>query len=364
MRRQVKRQLPIVGSCTWLAICIWLANEEDLAEATLRKRCSVARQFFRRAKKAMLIDENPFGEMKNISVGSSPEERMFFLSAEDTAKVFAAIPAKQVNLRTIFALARWGGMRCPSEPAVLKWGHIDWNKGRMTVLSPKTGKRETPIFPELRPYLAAAFRHAESLGRAGAGDAVITRGDGATNWRSALEEAIHRAGMEPWPKLFQNLRSTRETELMKQFPIATACKWLGNSAKVALAHYNQVTDADFEAALGGSKKAQQNPQQSASVKEGPTRTAKDTNPQKRGKNAKTPAMPGSCNEPVGTRTRDLRIKSPLLYRLSYRLDRSFLKAAIRALRKILSARSLAAFKPQNRSRDDRNRTCTGCPTGT
>ncbi len=32
---------------------------------------------------------------------------------------------------------------------------------------------------------------------------------------------------------------------MKQFLIATACKWLGNSIKVALAHYNQVTDADF-----------------------------------------------------------------------------------------------------------------------
>ena len=27
------------------------------------------------------------------------------------------------------------------------------------------------------------------------------------------------------------------------------------------------------------------------------------------------------NEPVGARTRDLRIKSPLLYRLSYRLKR-------------------------------------------
>ncbi len=315
---------------------LWLADNEHLAEATLRKRCSVARQFFRRAKKAKLIDENPFGEMKNISVGSSPEERMYFLSAEDTEKVFAAIPSKQINLRTIFALTRWGGMRCPSEPAALKWGHVDWVKGRMTVLSPKTGKRETPIFPELRPFLAAAFRHAESLGLARAGDLVITRGDGATNWRSGLEDAIRGAGMEPWPKLFQNLRSTRETELMKQFPIATACKWLGNSAKVALAHYNQVTDADFEAALGRPAKAQQNPQQTASAKQGPTRTGKDTNPQKCPENAKPPVKPGACNEPVGTRTRDLRIKSPLLYRLSYRLAR--IVGSVRSAgRKMLSA---------------------------
>jgi integrase len=194
---------------------LWLMNVENLAEATLRKRCSVARQFFRRAVKAKLIVENPFAEMKNISVGASPEERRFFLEKTDFVKVLNAIPSKEINLRTIFALARWAGMRCPSEPAALKWGHVNWKRGRLTVPSPKTGKRETPIFPELQPFLVAAFRHAESLGQAGASDSIITRGDGSTNWRSALEDAIRRTGMKPWPKLFQNLRSTRETELMK-----------------------------------------------------------------------------------------------------------------------------------------------------
>ena len=302
---------------------LWLADVEKLAEATLRKRCSVARQFFRRALKTKLIGENPFGEMKNISVGSSPEERMYFLIAGDFEKVVNAIPVKQVDLRTVFALARWGGMRCPSEPAALKWGQVDWKKGRLTVASPKTGKREMPIFPELRPFLAAAFRNAEALGRAGAGDSVVMRGDGSTNWRSGLEDAIRRAGMKPWPKLFQNLRSTRETELMKQFPIAVVCKWLGNSPKIALAHYSQVTDADFEAALG-CQKATQNPTRSAADKRGPGGTRKDTHPGKRDANKKRPGKPGACNEPVGTRTRDLRIKSPLLYRLSYRLQADFL----------------------------------------
>lgn len=111
----------------------WLETTEELSEAMLRKRCSVARQFFRRAVKARIIDENPFGEMKNISVGSSPEERMFFLEAGDFDKVVQAISLKQIDLRTVFALSRWGGFRCPSEPATLKWGHIDWKKGRMTV---------------------------------------------------------------------------------------------------------------------------------------------------------------------------------------------------------------------------------------
>jgi hypothetical protein len=55
------------------------------------------------------------------------------LGGDHTTHRFKAIPAKDVNLRTIFALARWGGMRCPSEPAALKWGHVDWKKGRLTV---------------------------------------------------------------------------------------------------------------------------------------------------------------------------------------------------------------------------------------
>ncbi len=55
--------------------------------------------------------------------------------------------------------------------------------------------------------------------------------------------------MAPWAKLFQNLRSTRETELAEQgFPQHVVCAWLGNSPKIANKHYLQVTDAHFEAA--------------------------------------------------------------------------------------------------------------------
>ena len=57
-----------------------------------------------------------------------------------------------------------------------------------------------------------------------------------------------RAGLEPWIKPFQNLRSTRETELVEQFPVHVVCYWLGNSEKVAKAHYLQVTDEHFQRA--------------------------------------------------------------------------------------------------------------------
>jgi integrase len=61
----------------------------------------------------------------------------------------------------LFALSRYGGLRCPSEHLALTWGDVDLEAGRMTVRSPKTehhhGKayRVLPIFLELRPYLEA-----------------------------------------------------------------------------------------------------------------------------------------------------------------------------------------------------------------
>jgi len=52
-------------------------------------------------------------------------------------------------------------------------------------------------------------------------------------------------GPEPWPKLFQNLRSTRETEPTEKWPEHVVCVWIGNSRSVAREHYLQVTDERF-----------------------------------------------------------------------------------------------------------------------
>jgi hypothetical protein len=68
---------------------------------------------------------------------------------------------------------------------------------------------------------------------------------------------MKRAGVKPWPKLFQNLRSTRETELARDYPMHVVCDWIGNSQAIAAKHYLQVTEDDFQ-------KATQNPTQTVS----------------------------------------------------------------------------------------------------
>jgi len=100
----------------------WLATEDKLAdgtirrkrlgENTIRRRCGVARQFFRAALRKRLIAENPFGEMKGVSVRSN-KARDYLLPRGDAAKVIDACPDAQWRL--LFALSRFGGLRCPSE---------------------------------------------------------------------------------------------------------------------------------------------------------------------------------------------------------------------------------------------------------
>ena len=89
-----------------------------------------------------------------------------------------------------------------------------------------------------------------------------------SNLRTQLIRIIRRAGLEPWPRLFQNLRATRETELAQQFPMHVVCEWIGNSQLVAVKHYLQVTDADYQRATTHTastddESALQNPVQQA-----------------------------------------------------------------------------------------------------
>jgi hypothetical protein len=152
--------------------------------------------------------------------------------------------------RLIVALARYGGLRTPSETLALEWLHVDWEQGRVTIHAPKQehlangGVRQIPLFPELRPYLEEAFELAAEGSRF-----VITRyGDGDTNLRTHFQRIIRKAGVKPWGRLFHHLRGSRQTELTERFPAHVVSAWLGNTPRVAVQHYLQVRDSDFERA--------------------------------------------------------------------------------------------------------------------
>ena len=229
---------------------------EGLSENTARKRCSIAKQFFAAALRKRLISENPFVGLP-CSVREN-KSRFFFITPAIAADVLDACP--DIEWKLIFALARYGGLRCPSEILRLRWEDILWDKDRFWVHASKTehhengGLRQVPLFPELRGLMLDAFEEAQP----GEEYVIASYRGGETNLRTQLTKIIKRAGHEPWPKLFQNLRSTRETELIREHGIAAACEWVGNTPLIALKHYAQVTEEDVQRAAGKACQAKGN----------------------------------------------------------------------------------------------------------
>ena len=225
----------------------WLLSAEGLAENTARRRCGRSRQFFTAAMKAKLIDNNPFDGLPVSVGGNKAKER--FVTEEQSQKILDACP--DAEWRLIFALCRYGGLRCPSEVLKLKWTDILRDQDRIMVPSPKTAHYEghesriIPMFPELQTALQDVYdQMAENTAY------VITRYRSSNqNLRTTFTAIIKRAGVVPWAKPFQNLRSTRETELMETYPAHVVCGWIGNSEAVARKHYLQTTDTHFEKAV-------------------------------------------------------------------------------------------------------------------
>lgn len=115
--------------------------------------------FFRRLKATVLLaSREPVG----LSDTSDQSSRQTLRLAD---KVLNACP--DGDWRLIFALCRFGGLRCPSEVSRLRLNDVDWGRDRFLVHSPKTEHHEgkasrwVPIFPELRPHLEEAWETAE-----------------------------------------------------------------------------------------------------------------------------------------------------------------------------------------------------------
>ena len=75
--------------------------------------------------------------------------------------------------------------------------------------------------------------------------------DPTTNLRTTFMKLIARAGYEPWPRLFHNMRASCATDWAEALPAHVVAKWLGHSPLVAAKHYLQTRDAHFEVAIRG-----------------------------------------------------------------------------------------------------------------
>ncbi len=243
--------------------------ERRLRPTTINKRLQHCRMFFKHAMREALIGANPFEHVQHR--GGNVAERRAYVSREDIMRVIDRCP--DVHWRVLVALARFAGLRTPSESFSLRWQNIDWAEGRMVIHSPKTehlaggDSRAVPLFAELRPFLEAAWELAPEGAVYVVPEDLRRRALGPHGWRNAnlrtrLAKIVRRAGLQPWPRLWHSLRASCETDLVRKYPLPVVAKWLGNTSMVAMRHYVDVTDEHFrQAAAEGLSEAAQNPTQ-------------------------------------------------------------------------------------------------------
>jgi integrase len=210
------------------------------------KTIADARQIFKSAIADRLLADNPFMGI-DTSQGHD-KTRDAYLTPDDAA---ALIALADPYYAALIAAARFAGLRMPSEVLTLQWDQVNWETGRFVCTSPKLARhhptRIVPLFAEFRPHL-------ERLQELASDGSVFVfdryRSTAARVYRAGLLRLIGRAGLQPWPKLWMNLRASCRTDLLEQFPAHVVNEWLGHSGKIGAKHYDRTHDAHFAAAVG------------------------------------------------------------------------------------------------------------------
>jgi len=208
------------------------------ATATISKRVQRAKTIGRRAVRWRLIASNPFDGLKGGS--QSNAARTHYVGRDTIHAVIEACPNDE--WRAVFALARYAGLRVPSEIVALTWGDIDWQASRLTVRSQKTNAvRFVPVNLTLRAILLVLFDQADE------GETRVLPHIRCTsaNLRTHGHRIIARAGVESWPRLFHNLRASCSMDWCERFPAHSVAAWLGHSPMIGARHYSTVRDTHF-----------------------------------------------------------------------------------------------------------------------
>lgn len=237
---------------------VWLQRERGLRPATAAKRTESVRAFFRDAVLRKLTPKNPF---EGVRLPRYQDDRRAYVPVEIVERLIDATP--DLEWKLLLAMARYLGVRVPSEPFSMTWDCVNWAENWIRVPSPKTaghGKayRIVPIFPPVRPRLEAVFepaREGESyiFARLRARASVRVANQewwNAVNLRQQSLRLIARIGERPWPRLWHALRASAEPDLVARFPIGTTCEGIGNTVAVAARHYLRIGPEDKARAIG------------------------------------------------------------------------------------------------------------------
>jgi hypothetical protein len=203
--------------------------EDVLAPCTIYRGLGTCRAIFDYAVNEGIISVDPFSEIYRGQ--RTNEERQYYIERETIDKILSACTDNFERL--VIVLARYAGFRIPSEIRHLRYR--DFTNTLIRVhKDTKTGARDVPLFCEVKEIFSRL---------SGPPDELIFTGFLSKDWGAwtMLANTLKRIGMERWPKLFVNLRSSCITDLCKLgYSEKTLDAIFGNSTEVRKAFYIQL----------------------------------------------------------------------------------------------------------------------------
>jgi hypothetical protein len=177
-----------------------------------------------------IICNNPFNSVPRDRTAAN-SSRQHYIEREVITKILEK--CNDDRDRLIIVLARFGGLRIPSEIQKLRFS--DFTETVIKIHEDtKTGSREVPLFREIKEIFSRL---------SGEPDELIFTGRRNSAWYpwQMLSDTLLRCGLKRWDKLYNNMRSSCITDLDGiGYPEKVLDAVFGNSAEVRKRHYVQL----------------------------------------------------------------------------------------------------------------------------
>jgi integrase len=235
------------------------------SEATASRRVGRAQEVFLHAKRREWLTASPF---EGLRTGSQVNrDKDFRVTVELFERVIAEIP--DAEFQGFVVLIRFGALR-PCEAIPLEWVDVNWEHRTIVVRRRKTKQRAMPLWPDIQEALEPLWEAAAE------GEPLVFPGLQMTvaGLRKRLGKACRAAGVPLWPRPWKNMRATRETELVEQYPLPVVVDWIGHTPAVAQNHYWQVFSEHHKRAVASESILKRTKKRTN--QDGPTRSTRSS----------------------------------------------------------------------------------------
>lgn len=236
----------------------WLADAQagGAAPATLRRRGSAVRTFFRWACRAGLTDADPTAALRSPKL---PRRLPHTPSSGDMRQVMDAVIARAGQddsplARRDVALLEvlYGGGVRVSELCGLDVGDIDWDRGTVRVTGKGDKQRVVPLGQPAQDALHVWLRRRAELATAVSGEAIFVGGRGARLDPRVARRVVHAAmaAVPDAPDVGPHgLRHAMATHLLEGgADLRSVQEMLGHSSLATTQIYTHITDERLRAA--------------------------------------------------------------------------------------------------------------------